>query len=73
MSTFLGILMILAVLSIPFLLARLMDRLTGKHGRMNRNKESTKSRRGSKAAQEARNDAHRKTHGDMHSPGGPGD
>ncbi|SDJ35588.1 hypothetical protein [Salimicrobium halophilum] len=73
MSTILGVLMIVAILSIPFFLARLMDRLTGKHRRMHRNKEITNSRRGSGAAQEARNDAHRKTQGDLHSPGGPGD
>ena len=73
MSTILGVLMIVAILSIPFFLARLMDRLTGKHRRMHRNKEVMKSRRGSGAAEEARHDVHRKTQSDFHSPGGPGD
>lgn len=73
MSTIFGILVVVAILSIPFFLARLIDRLTGKHRRMHRNKESASQPRGSGAAQEARNDAHRKTQNDFHSPGGPGD
>lgn len=73
MSTILGVLMIVAILSIPFFLARLMDRLTGKHRRMDRNKDNTKRRRGSKAAREAKDDAHREAGSNFHSPGGPGD
>ncbi|SDX86714.1 hypothetical protein [Salimicrobium album] len=73
MSTLFGVLIIVAFLSLPFFVARLVDRLTGKHKRMHRNKENVERQSRSKAAQEAQDDAYRKSGSDIHGPGGPGD
>ncbi|PBB07029.1 hypothetical protein CKW00_00815 [Salimicrobium humidisoli] len=72
-STLYGILIIVAFLSLPFFMARLVDRLTGKHKRMHRNKENVKHQSRSKAAEEAQNDAYRNSGSGVHGPGGPGD